>query len=1024
MSPKRNILPIEYQHTYILGLNKISKMKKFISLFFSVILISATGFADKTYTVGTGKFQAGQSGLYLSGNNDPVIVTLPTGGEKNKDISDVQYPAPDNTKMSTFGNQSINIKAAKLHLSVSQTVSYLKIYYHGGESTGIRELSFDGFAIDDTHNTTVPIKSGSSEILCRATINSLPPGEYDVYASGYTGGFIGLVYTIKDNAQKPQNDPKESMNGTSAATIWDFSEVTGTVQLKNYTVNQPYSYARLYYDGLLSYKTSFAGDKISFAKNNDNDYAARDSHYTEGGTLCFHPTVRGAIKVTFSDINPSDDKRQYLRVYQYKGGLERTEYWVSGAEKQQELTTELILVTPNYWYIDAIDEDGNLDGVRISKFEFIPMEKENTEGVINDLFTQRILSTDADGHSVSTWKYCRYKNGTHALVGGVEDNGIIYVSSDVMVEEGRVNDNSNGNIKFSLDDSSSHAYTHYLSSSRASEIYIPVPEGSSGTISVAFTQSETGGEKTIKDDKDIKVDLPPRWFDVIDKDGKVVTTDDIRLNMLAKGSSYQFNSSHIVTFNEQGSYLKLRGSYDIDKEKEIISKVTKTENKDFYKGELKVLSFTVTLDNGTYKYEKQDDDYDHQIGGDHTHAIFNYTEGEINNVGYESGTLATPIRARMTAQKRPVTDEKQSKTEVFKSFRDGDLVRYKNNYYGALQLLRNTDYKIHAPAGYYITTSVRVHGYNNVDDKAETIDDETYVSNMHIGSFEGIFTGGLQNISEYENIHDNTYLEYVRNSDNAETTTLDFTVTATETLNLAFSGYQFLGIVDAVLVPKANVPAIQGQVYYTRNESTTDMSTTDSFTTGGQITYTPKPKEELWWYYVPSNATYESRGCITRTFDRSLNEENLKDLNVNKTFSALNYKFVNATGQFETDATKLGEVYDEEVNYMDPYAQAASAMNVKAPAAVADTSDKSVTIDVSKSGKYYFYVRNNDTNLNSVLAVKTFSYPTGIEEVTVEETDDVPAEYYTLLGVKVDNPQSGIYIVRRGNKVTKEKIVR
>lgn len=47
----------------------------------------------------------------------------------------------------------------------------------------------------------------------------------------------------------------------------------------------------------------------------------------------------------------------------------------------------------------------------------------------------------------------------------------------------------------------------------------------------------------------------------------------------------------------------------------------------------------------------------------------------------------------------------------------------------------------------------------------------------------------------------------------------------------------------------------------------------------------------------------------------------------------------------------------------------------------------------------------------------------GIEGI---EADDVnaPAEYYNLQGVKVANPENGLYIVKRGNKATKEVVVK
>lgn len=49
----------------------------------------------------------------------------------------------------------------------------------------------------------------------------------------------------------------------------------------------------------------------------------------------------------------------------------------------------------------------------------------------------------------------------------------------------------------------------------------------------------------------------------------------------------------------------------------------------------------------------------------------------------------------------------------------------------------------------------------------------------------------------------------------------------------------------------------------------------------------------------------------------------------------------------------------------------------------------------------------------------------GIDDITVDgavEDSDAPAVYYNLQGIQVKNPDSGIYIVRRGNKVTKEYV--
>lgn len=51
------------------------------------------------------------------------------------------------------------------------------------------------------------------------------------------------------------------------------------------------------------------------------------------------------------------------------------------------------------------------------------------------------------------------------------------------------------------------------------------------------------------------------------------------------------------------------------------------------------------------------------------------------------------------------------------------------------------------------------------------------------------------------------------------------------------------------------------------------------------------------------------------------------------------------------------------------------------------------------------------------LAVKLVSKGAGIDSVVAEE--NAPAVYYNLQGVKVANPENGVYVVRQGNKVSK-----
>ena len=73
--------------------------------------------------------------------------------------------------------------------------------------------------------------------------------------------------------------------------------------------------------------------------------------------------------------------------------------------------------------------------------------------------------------------------------------------------------------------------------------------------------------------------------------------------------------------------------------------------------------------------------------------------------------------------------------------------------------------------------------------------------------------------------------------------------------------------------------------------------------------------------------------------------------------------------------------------------------------ALAAEDRESVTFNISAT-----------TRLNAI-KVTTAGTPTGVEDVTVDE--NAPVEYYNLQGVRVANPENGIYIRRQGSKVSK-----
>lgn len=58
----------------------------------------------------------------------------------------------------------------------------------------------------------------------------------------------------------------------------------------------------------------------------------------------------------------------------------------------------------------------------------------------------------------------------------------------------------------------------------------------------------------------------------------------------------------------------------------------------------------------------------------------------------------------------------------------------------------------------------------------------------------------------------------------------------------------------------------------------------------------------------------------------------------------------------------------------------------------------------------------------AVYLVAEEGFESGVADIVVDNNTDAPAEYFNLQGVKVNNPASGLYIVRQGNKVSKQLV--
>lgn len=82
------------------------------------------------------------------------------------------------------------------------------------------------------------------------------------------------------------------------------------------------------------------------------------------------------------------------------------------------------------------------------------------------------------------------------------------------------------------------------------------------------------------------------------------------------------------------------------------------------------------------------------------------------------------------------------------------------------------------------------------------------------------------------------------------------------------------------------------------------------------------------------------------------------------------------------------------------------------PIVIGELTPMTKGIDASWKVDAASYIFTVDFN-NSTLLVTT---DTGVEIIN---TDNTPAEYYNFQGVRVANPENGMYIVKRGNKVSK-----
>lgn len=184
----------------------------------------------------------------------------------------------------------------------------------------------------------------------------------------------------------------------------------------------------------------------------------------------------------------------------------------------------------------------------------------------------------------------------------------------------------------------------------------------------------------------------------------------------------------------------------------------------------------------------------------------------------------------------------------------------------------------------------------------------------------------------------------------------------------SMGGYFVDGVFNTILAPKFTYSG---------------LTAFDTFVLGGKRYWTT--------YYVPADfADGEKIGTIPSPFTDN--------------------KGAQSIGVFEEDGTLVASWNDPE--WMAGFAYSSLVAE--------PVDDETVTINSYLCAGTFGAGGYGDNGIGGCKLTFKTGDSAGINDVVVDENADAPAVYYNLQGVEVANPENGIYVVRRGNKVTKE----
>lgn len=131
--------------------------------------------------------------------------------------------------------------------------------------------------------------------------------------------------------------------------------------------------------------------------------------------------------------------------------------------------------------------------------------------------------------------------------------------------------------------------------------------------------------------------------------------------------------------------------------------------------------------------------------------------------------------------------------------------------------------------------------------------------------------------------------------------------------------------------------------------------------------------------------------------------------------------YINTLGRYNNTKTEKVMEGEKEVTKTifskGDFANVAKSF-VFANDAFAPASTVTDAVGVAAAGSYVAFSQIGETG--AIFSLYNDTKSSGISDIVADENAE--AEYFNLQGVRVANPENGLYIVRRGNKVTKEII--